>query len=152
DVGAQPYFNDGWEILVGLKGDAVGCRSGADDIQVGFQLNDKFRPENAAADVLGARQTMIVGSSEAMGSGAGQEDNAWEAALRAIGGPNIAAKKYADLRAAGAKNPELAANPNVVFSGYAIEVRIPWGKAGEPLENFTPDHPMGFELFWRDAD
>jgi hypothetical protein len=60
----------------------------------------------------------------------------------------VAAKKYADLRAAGARNPEVLANPNTTFSGYAVELVVPFGIT----EGFTPDHSMGFDLFWRDVD
>jgi hypothetical protein len=69
-------------------------------------------------------------------------------ALTALGGPDIAARSYDDLRAAGATNPEIEANPDVVFPGYAVEAAIPFGFIPE----FTPEHNMGFALFWRDVD
>jgi hypothetical protein len=145
-------LNDGWEMLLGLKGDSTGCRPTGQDLQLGFALNAAYKPEDSPDDVLGARQTLLVGTEEQLGPGAGQPGNAYQDALDAIEGPNIAARRYADLRAAGARNPELAAKPDVKFAGYVIEVRIPFGKPDQPLSDFTPDHPMGFELFWRDTD
>jgi hypothetical protein len=32
--------------------------------------------------------------------------------------------------------------------GYAVELVVPFGVT----EGFTPDHKMGFDLFWRDVD
>jgi hypothetical protein len=152
EVGAQPYFNDGWEMLVDLKGDAMGCRPTGQDVQLGVALNANYKPSGSGDDVLGARQTLLVGTAEQMGSGAGQPDNVLEAAFAEIGGPNAAARRIADLRAAGARNPELRAKPNVTFRGYAIEIRIPFGSPGKGLEDFKPDHDMGFEVFLRDTD
>jgi len=37
----------------------------------------------------------------------------------------------------------------VKFSGYVIEMRVPFSPT---IPGFTPDHRMGFELFWRDVD
>jgi hypothetical protein len=35
------------------------------------------------------------------------------------------------------------------LAGYAIELRVPFAQT---IPGFTPDHPMGFEIFWRDVD
>ena len=139
------------EFLLDMKGDATGCFDSAtypSEVQVAVSLNKNFKPMNSPGDVLGARQTVLSnGAPEVLGP-----DGSWQAALDAIGGPNIAARKYADLRAAGAKNPELAANPTVKFSGYAIEMRVPFNTGGTGIPNFAPDHNMGFGMWWRDVD
>ena len=151
DFGSEGFRNDGVEFLLDMKGDATGCFDSAtypSEVQVAVSLNKNFKPMNSADDVLGARQTVLSnGAPDVLGP-----DGSWQAALDAIGGPNIAARKYADLRAAGARNPELAANPTVKFSGYAIEMRVPFNTGGTGIPNFTPDHNMGFGMWWRDVD
>ena len=65
-----------------------------------------------------------------------------------IGGRDVAARTYSDLRAAGATNPEIVANPDTNYEGYAVELAIPFGIT----DGFEPTHSMGFDLFWRDVD
>jgi len=166
--GAQGYLNDGFEFFIDAFGDSTDCASellfpnfdaetpNLDDFQVTVGLNSTFKPTGAAANVYGARQTIeragnpyFVGVAPAeKGGPGGIYRDALNAANAADGGKDIAARVYTDLRAAGAKNPEILANPGVTYTGYAIELRIPFGK----FAGFTPDHAMGFELFWRDVD
>jgi hypothetical protein len=159
--GSQGYLNDGFEFFLDPKGDSKGCitNGGAnistdapysDDFQVTVALNKNFLPTGAAANVLGARQALArEGNPALIGPGAGQAGGIYQDALTAIGGPDIAAQKYDDLRAAGAKNPEILANPNTKYSGYVIEMRVPFSPK---IAGFSPDHNMGFDLFWRDVD
>jgi hypothetical protein len=160
DLGSEGFRNDGLELLLDMKGDSTGCflfnsdsAPDRDNVQVAVSLNDTFKPSDAAADVLGARQTLLSNAApDLLGPGVGQPGGIWRDALDAIGGPDIAARRYADLRAAGARNPEIAAKPNVTFTGYAIEMRVPFNTGGNGIPDFTPDHPMGIEIFWRDVD
>jgi hypothetical protein len=162
DYGAAGYNNDGFEFFLDMKGDSTDCISddefpnidqggaNVDDLQVTVAINGMFKPDGAAANVLGARQTVErAGNLDLIGPDKGGPGGIWRDALTAAGGQDIAARSYADLRAAGAKNPEIAAKPNVTFTGYAIEMRIPFAQT---IPGFTPDHAMGFELFWRDVD
>src|SRR5207245_9053465 len=111
------------QYLLGVKGDAAGCFDSAtypSEVQVAVSLNMNFNPMNSPDNVLGARQTVLSnGAPDVLGP-----SGSWQAALDAIGGPNIAARKYADMRAAGARNPELAANPTDKYSGYTIEMCV----------------------------
>jgi hypothetical protein len=160
EFGSEGFRNDGLELLLDMKGDSTGCfafNSDAapdrDNVQIAVSLNDNFKPDGAAADVLGARQTLLSNATpDLLGPGVGQPGGIWRDALDAIGGPDIAARRYADLRAAGARNPEIAAKPNVTFTGYAVEMRIPFNAGGNGIPDFTPDHAMGIEIFWRDVD
>jgi hypothetical protein len=160
--GSAGYLNDGFEFFLDTRGDSTDCISddefpnidqggaNVDDFQVTVGLNANFRPQGAADNVLGARQTVErAGNLDLIGPEKGGPGGIYRDALTAIGGPDIAARRYADLRAAGARNPEIAAKPNVTFTGYAIEMRIPFAST---IPGFTPDHAMGFELFWRDVD
>jgi len=151
DDGTQGFYNDGVELLMDLKGDGTGCFDAAtfpSEVQLAVSLNDNFKASGAASDILGARQLVLSnGDPDLRGP-----DGIWQHALDAVGGPTIVAKKYDDLRAAGAKNPEIAAKPNVTFKGYAIEMRVPFKKDDKGIPNFTPDHDMGFEMFFRDVD
>jgi hypothetical protein len=151
DFGSEGFRDDGVELLLDMRGDGTGCFSSADnpgEVQIAVNLNDNFKPSGSADDVLGARQTVLSnGAPDLLGA-----DGIWRKALDAIGGPDIAARKYADLRAAGALNPEIAAQPNVKFTGYAIEMRVPFKTDDKGIPFFTPDHNMGIEMFWRDVD
>ena len=163
--GASGFFNDGFEFFLDTKGDSTDCISddgfpnvdkaepNGDDFQVTVGLNANFKPVGSSANVLGARQAIERGGNPDLVGPLG-EDKAgpggiYRDVLAAIGGPDIAARKFDDLRAAGARNPELAAKPNTKFSGYVIEMRIPLGNR---IPNMTADHSMGFEIFWRDVD
>jgi hypothetical protein len=163
EFGSAGYLNDGFEFFLDTKGDSTDCISddtfpnidegapNADDFQVTVGLNDPFKPSGAAANVLGVRQSLArQGNPDLVGpNGSGAPGGGYQDALTAIGGPDIAARLYDDLRAAGAKNPELAAKPAVKFPGYVVEMRVPFSAK---IPGFTPDHTMGFELFWRDVD
>jgi hypothetical protein len=165
EFGTAGFFNDGFEFFLDTKGDSTDCISddafpaidqgepNSDDFQVTVALNSNFKPQGSPANVLGARQTIERAGNpllyQAEGGQKGGPGGIYRDALDAIGGPDIAARSYDDLRAAGAKNPELAAKPNVKFTGYAIEMRIPLRGR---IPNMTTDHPMGFEIFWRDVD
>jgi hypothetical protein len=160
EYGSEGFRNDGVELLLDMKGDSTGCfvfnstePPDVDNVQVAVSLNDNFKPTDSPDDVLGARQTLLSNAAPALlGPGVGQPGGIWRDALDAIGGPDIAARRYADLRAAGARNPELAAKPNVTFTGYAFEMRIPFNTGGQGIPDFTPDRNMGIEMFWRDVD
>jgi len=160
--GTQGFFNDGFEFFLDTKGDSMDCISelsfpsideeapNSDDFQVTVALNGTFKPTGAAADVLGARQSVErAGNLDLIGPDKGGPGGIYRDQLDLIGGPDIAARKVSDLRAAGARNPELAAKPNVKFSGYVIEMRVPLRNR---IPSATTDHAMGFELFWRDVD
>ena len=147
-----------------FDGDQFDVIPNLDDMQITIGLNDDF-PSPAGPGTIGARQHMErAGRADVLG-GFGEGDP-WEFfedvvadgrngpggiyrdALTALAGPDIAARSYDDLRAAGAPNPEIEPNPGVVFPGYAVEAVIPFGFIPE----FTPEHNMGFALFWRDVD
>lgn len=160
--GTSGFLNDGFEFFLDTRGDSNDCISddgfpnvdqvepNADDFQVTVGLNSTFKPPGSGSSVLGARQTIERGGNPALiGDEKGGPGGIYRDQLDAIGGPDIAARKIDDLRLAGAKNPEIAAKPNVKFSGYAIEMRIPLRGR---IPNMTSDHAMGFELFWRDVD
>jgi hypothetical protein len=160
DCGSKGYLNDGFEFFIDAKGDSKDCMSNdafpaidqaapyGDDFQVTVGLNKNFLPNGAAADVVGVRQNLARQGNPAMDNG-GCAGGIYRDALDAIGGPNIAARKYDDLRAAGARNPEIVANPNTKYAGYVVEMRVPFSPK---IEGFTPDHNMGFDLFWREVD
>ncbi len=160
--GSSGFFNDGFEFFLDTKGDSTDCiaddafpavdpaEPNIDDFQVTVALNSTFKPAGSADNVLGARQAIERGGNpDLIGSDKGGPGGIYRDQLDAIGKPDIAARKYDDLRAAGAKNAELAAKPAVKFTGYAIEMRIPLRGR---IPNMTTDHAMGFEIFWRDVD
>jgi hypothetical protein len=164
EFGSEGFRNDGVELLLDMKGDSTGCfvfnsdtAPDRDNVQIAISLNDNFKPEGAGAEVLGARQTLLSNAApDLLGSGVGQPGGIWRDALdastKADGQPDIAVRRYGDLRAAGARNPEIAAKPNVTFTGYAFEMRVPFNAGGQGIPDFTPDHAMGIEMFWRDVD
>lgn len=162
-AGSQGFLNDGFEFFIDARADSADCAAEAsfpnfdteapntDDFQVTVALNSSFLPQNAAEDVLGARQSIERGgNADFVGAEKGCSGTFRDVlkVFNDLGARDIAARRYADLRAAGARNPEILANPSTTFPGYAIELRIPFGR----FEGFTPDHNMGFELFWRDVD
>ncbi|MCI0533753.1 MAG: hypothetical protein L0Z50_00850 [Verrucomicrobiales bacterium] len=162
EFGANGFNNDGFEFFLDSRGDSTDCISddafpnvdqaepNVDDFQVTVAINATFAPQNAAANVLGARQTVERGGNpDLIGADKGGPGGIYRDQLDLIGGPDIAARKYDDLRAAGARNPELSAKPAVTFTGYAIEMRVPLRGR---IPNMTTDHAMGFEIFWRDVD
>ena len=161
EYGATGFFNDGFEFFLDALNDSDDCASdiafpnfdpeapNVDDFQVTVSLNENFKPDDSGDDVFGVRQTLERGGDpELNGPDKGGPGGIYRDALDTVPGGDIAAKQYEDLRAAGARNPEILANPNVTYSGYTVEMLIPFGK----ITGFTPDHSMGFELFWRDVD
>jgi hypothetical protein len=160
DCGSQGYNDDGFEFFLDPKGDSKGCMSNdafpaidqsapfADDFQVTVGLNQNFLPAGAAADVVGVRQNLAREGNPALDN-SGCSGGIYRDALDAGAGPDIAAKKYDDLRAAGARNPEILANPNTKYAGYVVEMRVPFSAK---IDGFSPDHTMGFDLFWREVD
>ena len=158
--GSNPFLNDGLEFFFDAKNDSDDCISdlqfpaidgenpNLDDFQVGTGINDlidSVLPENQGG--LGAVQGIISsGNLDLLGVG-DFGDGTYQDALTAAA-PTIAARSFADLRAAGALNPAIAQNPSLTFSGYTIELKIPFGV----VEGFTSDHSVGFTVFWRDVD
>lgn len=161
EFGSSGFLNDGFEFFLDTRDNSMDCASGiefpdfdqeepnVDDFQVTVGLNENFKPEDSNDSVLGARQAVErAGDPESIGPDKGGPGGTYQDALDAIPNPDIAALWYDDLRAAGALNPEILANPDITYTGYAIEMLIPFGC----VTAFTPDHNMGFELFWRDVD
>jgi len=162
--GCQNFLNDGFEFFIDAQNDSDDCVSeivfpdfdteepNLDDFQLTVGLNDFFLPAQPAANELGARQHLErAGTVEAIEGGAVcREGSIYREALDELDFPNIAAKAYDDLREAGARNPEILENPDIVYPGYAIELVVPFGwiEAFDPAVNSV----MGFELFWRDVD
>ncbi len=190
--GSTGFFNDGFEFFLDAKGDSTDCISddgfpnvdgpdssspNTDDFQATVGLNANFKPAGSAANVLGARQTIERGGTLAMlgpvvdgvldaagkGGPGGTYRDALTASTASDGVADIGAMKYDDLRAAGALNPEILANPGTTFKGYAIEMRVPLrGRILADLnaerarvadsEQVVQPSTMGFDLFWRDVD
>ncbi|HIG31157.1 MAG TPA: hypothetical protein EYQ50_26485 [Verrucomicrobiales bacterium] len=161
DFGTQGYLNDGFEFFLDTRNNSDDCATdlafpdfdpeepNTDDLQVTIGLNRNFKPAGSAANVLGARQTVErSGDPDLRGPDKGGPGGIYRDMLDSLDSPDIAVRSYEDLRAAGARNPEILANPSTTFTGYAIELRIPFGS----VTAFTPDHDMGFEIFWRDVD
>ena len=190
--GSTGFFNDGFEFFLDAKGDSTDCISddsfpnidgpdastpNTDDFQATVALNANFKAAGSGPNVLGARQSIersgtlamlgpiVDGVLESSGKGGpgGSYRDALTAATASDGGADIGAMKYDDLRAAGALNPEILANPNVTFKGYVIEMRVPL--AGRILSDLNAERArvsdseqvvqpatMGFDLFWRDVD
>jgi hypothetical protein len=160
EFGSNGFLNDGFEFFLDMKGDSDDCASddafpafdeeepNTDDLQITVGLNDLFRLDDANDDDLGARMGVERGGNfDIIGDEKNGPGGLFRDALDKLDSPNIAARKFDDLRAAGAQNPEvIAANSSV--RGYSIELRIPFGFT----EEFASDHAMGFSLFWRDGD
>jgi hypothetical protein len=162
--GCQNFLNDGFEFLIDALDDSNDCATdfafpafdavepNIDDFQITAGLNDFFLPENPGDDDLGARQHMErAGTVEAIeGGNPCIEPSIYRELLDDLEVPSVAARAYADLRAAGARNPEILAHPEVTYPGYALEMIVPFGWIAEfdPAENPS----MGFEMFWRDVD
>ena len=160
DTGFANFLNDGFEFFIDALNDSVDDNvseighpsfdeeePNLDDFQLTVALNDFFEPDVLGPNEIGAKQHLErAGEFDIIKVGYDEELEATD--LSSVGGKNIAARTYNDLRAAGATNPEIVANPNTQFSGYALEAVIPFGI----VDGFTPDHDMGFDLFWRDVD
>ncbi|RJP31393.1 MAG: hypothetical protein C4527_08060 [Candidatus Omnitrophota bacterium] len=161
DFGSQPYLNDGLEFFFDAKNDSDDSISdiqfpniddvepNVDDFQIGAGLNDLFDavvPENQGG--FGVVMGIIrSGNRDLLGSG-NFGDGSFQETMNATPGPDIAARTFADLRAVGAPNVVIAENPGLTFRGYVIELRVKFGL----VDGFTPDHAVGFTVFWRDVD
>ena len=184
--GDNTFRNDGFEIFVDTYNDSNedtdpdGARGlgnpntqldddepNLDDFQMSFGLNADY-PDGARQHMERSARPPLLGATgpnepyedfediingERNGPGGIYRD-----ALTAFG-KDIAATTHADMRAIGARNPELAANPDSTFQGYVLEAAIPFGFAdfdddGETNDDFvaTEGTTMGFSLFWNDTD
>ncbi len=161
DFGSAPYLNDGIEFFFDAKNDSDDCASdiafpsfdaeepNLDDFQIATGLNLYFPsviPEGEGG--LGAAQGIERSGDPDLFGTEKFASGTYIEAMDASPGPDIAAFLYEDLRAAGAPNAVIADNPTLEFYGYVMEIRIPFGV----VDGFTPDHSMGFDLFWRDVD
>ncbi len=161
DFGSQPFLNDGQEFFFDALNDSDDCiadnefpqiddvEPNLDDFQIGTGLNDLLDPVLPFNEGgLGISNGIIrSGNRDLLGTG-DFSDGTYQETLEATDGADIAAKAFEDLRAAGAPNPVIEENPNLDFSGYSIEQRFPFGL----IAGFTPDHLIGFTIFWRDVD
>ncbi len=163
DDGLAVHNNDGIEFFFDPKNDSEDCLSTVqfplidtfepyiDDFQITTTISylwDSVIPEDQGGlgSVIGIER---AGNLANLGEGAAKFDaGAFQDALAATDGPDIAAILIDDLRAAGAPNPAIAENPDISFSGFVQEMRIPF----DFTDGFTPDHEMGWFPFWRDVD
>ncbi len=158
--GFTNFLNDGFEFFIDAKNDSQEDlvaefafpsfdeeEPNLDDFQFTMGLNDEFEPSPKAPNDLGVEVHMErAGDFEIIKEGYLELRD--ETDFSSVGGRDVAAKQFDDLRAAGARNPEILANPDTTFEGYAVEMVVPFGL----VDGFTPDHSMGFDLFWRDVD
>ena len=186
DFGDNTFRNDGFEIFVDTFNDSNadtdpdGARGlgnpgtqlddeepNLDDFQISFGLNENF-PDGARQHMERSARPGLLG---AFGPGQPYEEfddiingerngpgGIYRDALTAFG-KDIAATIHEDMRAIGAPNPELSANPDVTFPGYVLEAAMPFGFAdldddGETSDDFVAAEgkTMGFSLFWNDTD
>lgn len=165
EFGSAGRLNDGFGFLIDAQGDSADCVAqqafpewdtespNTDDFEVTVALNQRFKPTDAEPSEIGARQVCHrAGTRALLGSVLGGPGGTYRDSLdraRGVDGQrDIVARHFDDLRLAGGTNPEFSENPEERFSGFVIEMRIPF----HPEIGFSPDHDMGFELFWRDAD
>lgn len=164
EFGSSSELNDGFGLLIDARGDSAECVAQknfprfdtgtphTDDFQITAALNNRFKPAGADANELGARQIAERAGLPSLlavkGGAVGQYQESLDRAKAVDGQRDIAARHYDDLRAAGAMNPELSDETTRIFSGYILEMRIPFSSG----IGFNPDHDMGIELYWRDAD
>jgi hypothetical protein len=160
EFGSSGFLNDGFEFFIDARGDSLDRADeisfpnfdeeepNVDDMQITVGLNENFPSPLPGVDFLGARQgieragdTDLIGENKNGPGGLYRDvlDNVQEVQ------PDIVAKFYEDLREANAPNPELE-GPGT-FTGYAVEMKVPW-----VLTSFPPENPVGFDLFWRDFD
>lgn len=159
--GLSNFLNDGFEFFIDAKNDTNDLiaelgfpnideeEPNTDDFQFTMGLNDEFPPTPQGPNDLGVEVHMErAGDFEIIKEGYLEIREATD--FSAIGGRDVAAKSYDDLRAAGATNPEIGANPDTTYSGYAVELAVPFGIT----DGFDPNQNpvMGFDLFWRDVD
>ena len=157
--GFTNFLNDGFEIFIDANNDTDDLiaefsfpaideeEPNVDDFQFTMGLNNEFEPSPKGPTDIGVEVHMErAGDFEIIKDGYLEIREATD--FSAIGGRDVAARTYADLRAAGARNPEIVANPGTTYEGYAVEMAIPFGIT----DGFDPSHSMGFDLFWRDVD
>jgi len=159
----QDFGLDGLGIFMDAKNDSLDCAStgfplfdtgapNTDDFELGAVLHDEFRLDDQDPNDVGGRQHMERHGTSALidkGNPCVRPDT-YRAFLEARGTPNIAARSYSDLGAAGALNPVIVNNPELRFSGYALELCIPFGFQADFDPSLNPI--MGFEIFWHDTD
>ena len=158
--GLSNFLNDGFEIFIDPLGDSDDLIAenafptidaedpNFDDFQFTFGLNDWFEPEQPQPGDIGAEVHIERAGDQDIVKVFYQEIRELDLDFSSIGGRDVAARSYDDLRAAGAQNPEVIANPDETFTGYAAEFVVPFGL----IEEFKPEQDMGFALFWRDVD
>jgi hypothetical protein len=158
----RDVFNDGVAIFVNAKNDGPDCASvdsfslfdtgapNTDDFELGISLHNESRLDFQDPDDIGARQTLVRHGTSSLIDYPCPGSGSYRTILDAMPTPDIAARSYADLGAAGALNPVILNNPGQTFSGYALEVCVPFGFHADFDPALNP--VMGFELFWHDAD
>ncbi|MCA9215469.1 MAG: hypothetical protein KDB27_20530, partial [Planctomycetales bacterium] len=157
--GLSNFLNDGFEIFIDANNDTDDLiaeiafpaideeEPNLDDFQFTMGLNNEFPAPNPGPNDIGVEVHMErAGDFEVIKEGYLEIRDSTD--FSAVGGRDVAARTYDDLRAAGATNPEIVANPGATYEGYAVEVAIPFGI----VDGFEPTHSMGFDLFWRDVD
>ena len=154
--------NDGFSIFIDAKNDSLDCATdgsfptfdtgapNSDDFEMGCGLHNQHRLDTSDPNDVGARQHMERHGTTALIDSPCPSPGSYRSILDALGHPDIAARSYADLGAAGALNPVIVNNPEQTFSGYALEVCVPFGFFADFDPSSNP--VMGFELFWHEAD
>jgi len=154
--------NDGFSIFIDAKNDSADCASvvswplfdtgapNTDDFELGCNLHSEHRLDAQDPDDVGARQHMERHGISALIDSPCPGAGSYRTILDALPTPDIAARSYADLGAAGALNPVIVNNPGQTFSGYALEVCVPFGFYADFDPSLNPI--MGFELFWHETD
>lgn len=153
EFGSSGFLNDGFEIFLDAAGDSGDDRvdedafpafdmraPNFDDLQLTVGLNDNFLPDDAPANAIGVREGIERAGVVELFSGEDGQKNAPGSLYRDIVdseqvSPSIAAQLHEEI-------------PNTQFSGYAIEMKMPFGFIPE----FVPSNTMGFDIFWRDFD
>jgi len=153
--------NDGFSIFIDAKNDSANCAAtgfptfnttapNADDFELGCGLHSEHPVDDQDPNDVGARQHMERHGTSALIDSNCPGPATYRAFLDALAFPDIAARSYADLGAAGALNPVILSNPGQTFSGFALEVCVPFGFFADFDPALNP--VMGFELFWHEAD
>jgi hypothetical protein len=148
--------NDGFSIFIDAKNDSDDCAAtgatfdNVDDFELGAGLHSEHRLDDQDSDDLGARQHVERHGTPSLIDSPCPGPATYRGFLDALPFPDIAARAYADLGAAGALNPVILNNPGQAFSGYALEVCVPFGFYTDFDPSLNP--VMGFELFWHEAD
>ena len=150
--GFMNFLNDGFEFFIDAKNDSQDDlvaefafpafdeeEPNLDDFQFTMGLNDAFEPSPKGPDDLGVEVHMErAGDFEIVKDFYLDIRN--ETDFSSVGGRDVAAKQFKDLRAAGARNPEILANADKDYEGYAVELVVPFGL----VDGFTPDRDRRF--------